>query len=801
MLVNYPKTAIAIFVGIIFQSQFAIAQEEKNIPLMKDSGTTIVKGVEGLDSVNGTDSVLIDNEELEKNSYQHPADMLQDVTSVYTSTSYADPTISVNMRGVQDFGRVNTSIDGMRQNFQKSGYQDKNGSLLVDPMLLNDIAIDKGLSSGQGGLGTIGGQVNFRTTDIDDVIKKGDEGGVIIRGETGVGKWWNGNKVKSGLTVARKLTDNVSVLAAVTKTETGDYTVGSEGNSIIRPGRVIRIQGRTMRVPTEFQIPDHLRKTENTGYSIESQMAKIKWDISEYQSLKLSYINTEAEFNKVDYVDGHGDSNLHYWRLTANEETTNENISLDYKLNTDSSWLNLNAKVYRTTTVLDEYFPASQDITDMMKPMCAMAPDSVYFMTGKRCSAQTSTYETVTHGVNINNQSFADMGDFVFIADYGFEGLRDKTKPREINAPLGAASGVASTPDGQRDLASVYLDTRLDYKEWLSLFAGVRYDTYKLKGDANLRTKFPMINPGGTDTTFAVDNNDSAVSPTVGLAIRPFDFMEIYSNYGKGWRPPSLTETLLAGGTPSHGMFASVLVPSPELKPETSTNLDVGLKLNFNELLTDDDRLTVAFSKYRTRIENYMVMHLGVVINEPGVTNTQAFVNRTDEVEIKGSELAVNYDAGFIYAHFSGSMIDVDEGNQCYNPNVIDGITGNLVNNIAPCGRTFYSPFPSQDKFTTYLGTRLFDETLDMRVTMRKTFDKDNPLDGIATAQRLLQGNSGVGYTLWDLGISYQPIEDLTFTLYGKNLTDQQYSTSLGSYRGVIQGAGRSMAAAVKYKF
>jgi len=700
------------------------------------------------------------------------------------------------MRGVQDFGRVNTSIDGMRQNFQKSGYQDRNGSLLVDPMLLNDIAIDKGLSSGKGGLGTIGGQVNFRTTDIEDVIKKGDKGGVIIRGETGVGQWWNGNKVKSGLTVARKLTDNVSVLAAITKTETGDYTVGSEGNSMIRPGPYV--DGR--RVPTEFRVADHLLKTDNSGYSLESKMAKIKWDISSSQSLKFSYINTKSDFNKVQFDAIPGSYEQKGWDLIAKEHTENENISLDYKLNTDSPWLNLDAKVYRTTTVLDEYFPESKNITNMMKPMCAIAPDSVYYMTGKRCSAQTSTYETVTHGVNINNQSFADMGDIVFISDYGFEGLRDKTKPKEINAPLGAASGVASTPDGQRELASVYLDTRLDYQEWLSLFAGVRYDTYKLEGEANLRTKFPMINPGGTDTTFAVDNSDSAISPTVGLAIRPFNFMEIYSNYGKGWRPPSLTETLLAGGTPSHGMFASVLVPSPELKPEKSTNLDVGLKLNFNELLTDDDRLTVAFSKYRTRIENYMVMHLGVVINEPGVTNTQAFVNRTDEVEIKGSELAVNYDAGFIYAHFSGSMIDVDEGNQCYNPNVIEGLSGPLVNNIAPCGRTFYSPFPSQDKFTTYLGTRLFDETLDMRVTMRKTFDKDNPIDGLAT-ERLLQGNSGVGYTLWDLGISYQPIEDLTFTLYGKNLTDQQYSTSLGSYRGVIQGAGRSMAAAVKYKF
>jgi len=100
MLVNHPKTAITLFLGLLCQSPLSFAEEGKSeAMLLKDTGTTIIKGVEGLDSVSGTDTVLIDNKELEKNSYQHPADMLQDV-QVFILQQVTPTLLSVSTCGV-----------------------------------------------------------------------------------------------------------------------------------------------------------------------------------------------------------------------------------------------------------------------------------------------------------------------------------------------------------------------------------------------------------------------------------------------------------------------------------------------------------------------------------------------------------------------------------------------------------------------------------------------------------------------------------------------------------------------------
>ncbi|SHO20476.1 TonB dependent receptor protein [Moritella viscosa] len=798
MFIDKKKPTLIVFISTALYSSSLFAQ---NLPNSESSmnnnvviGTTVVRGSNAIDGEEDSRKEIIDRAELDSSSHQHAAEMLQDAPSVYTPISYSDPTVSVNMRGVQDFGRVNTNIDGMRQNFQRSGYQDRNGSLIVDPELLSSIHIKKGVSSGSGGLGTIGGQVNFRTVDFDDVIKKNNNGGMIVRGETGVGKWANGNKYKSSFTAGYKLTDNVSVMAAVSDTKTGDYRMGSEGESIIRPGRV----QSGHRILEKFAVPDHLLNTYKTGYSMSSYLGKIRWNFSENQSLKLSYMKTKSEFNVVDYDDSRSDETLHHWRFKANDKIQNENINLGYTFQSDNPLLNLSAKVYRANTQLHEYFPESSNIPKSSQDLCITNPGKYYFMTGKRCSAQTSIYETNTYGITLNNQSFINFRDTILSADYGVEWVSDRTIPREINGPNGAASGIASTPKGSRELASTYLDTRLDYLEWLSLFAGVRFDSYKLKGDARVKTKFSNMDTG-IDETYSVTNTGYATSPTIGISIRPFDFMEISSNYGKGWRPPSLTETLLSGGTPASGLSATVLIPSPVLKPETSTNLDLGVTFNFEQLFTQDDELTLALSHYRTKVDNYMIMHLGVITPDANATDTLAFVNRTDPVIIEGSELTINYDTGFAYGGMSASIIDVDEGNQCYNPNVL--LTLKDPVNKKACGNTFYSPFPNQNKLTAYLGMRLLNQRLDTRITMRNISDKEDSVNTAAKPNRILNGNSGIGYTRWDLTLKYMATEELTINLYGRNLTDQQYSNSLGAYRGVIQAPGRSVAIGARYQF
>ncbi|MDP0908110.1 TonB-dependent receptor, partial [Klebsiella pneumoniae] len=77
--------------------------------------------------------------------------------------------------------------DGMRQNYQQSGHQQRNGTLYVDPELLSEVVIDKGASSAMGGAGVIGGIANFRTLEARDLVRPGKQVGGRVRLTSGLG--------------------------------------------------------------------------------------------------------------------------------------------------------------------------------------------------------------------------------------------------------------------------------------------------------------------------------------------------------------------------------------------------------------------------------------------------------------------------------------------------------------------------------------------------------------------------------------------------------------------------------------
>jgi hemoglobin/transferrin/lactoferrin receptor protein len=71
------------------------------------------------------------------------ADMLQNVPGVASEVTPNDPGQSINIRGMQDFGRVNILIDGARQDYQLSGHN-ANGTFYLDPQFVGQAGIVRG---------------------------------------------------------------------------------------------------------------------------------------------------------------------------------------------------------------------------------------------------------------------------------------------------------------------------------------------------------------------------------------------------------------------------------------------------------------------------------------------------------------------------------------------------------------------------------------------------------------------------------------------------------------------------------
>src|SRR4051812_39382426 len=92
-----------------------------------------------------------------------------------------EPSSAINIRGLQDFGRVAVVVDGARQNYQRSGHN-ANGSFFLDPELIGGVDVVRGPTTNIYGSGAIGGLVSFRTKDINDVVRPGERWGVDLTG-------------------------------------------------------------------------------------------------------------------------------------------------------------------------------------------------------------------------------------------------------------------------------------------------------------------------------------------------------------------------------------------------------------------------------------------------------------------------------------------------------------------------------------------------------------------------------------------------------------------------------------------
>ena len=107
---------------------------------------------------------------------------------VWTQTRGDDPGTAINIRGLQDFGRVAVLIDGARQNFQRTGHN-ADGLFYLEPEILAAVDVVRGPVANIYGSGAIGGVVSFRTKDIEDVVKAGERWGVLVNGMYGSNMW------------------------------------------------------------------------------------------------------------------------------------------------------------------------------------------------------------------------------------------------------------------------------------------------------------------------------------------------------------------------------------------------------------------------------------------------------------------------------------------------------------------------------------------------------------------------------------------------------------------------------------
>lgn len=110
-------------------------------------------------------------------------DFLSGIPGVFVTNKRNSGAITVNIRGLQNENRVPVIIDGaFRSTPSWQGYAGSSTRTYLDPDLLSNVEIQKGVSFGADGVGATGGVIRMKTIGWEDIIPDDKDWGFRIAG-------------------------------------------------------------------------------------------------------------------------------------------------------------------------------------------------------------------------------------------------------------------------------------------------------------------------------------------------------------------------------------------------------------------------------------------------------------------------------------------------------------------------------------------------------------------------------------------------------------------------------------------
>ncbi|MCZ7857322.1 TonB-dependent hemoglobin/transferrin/lactoferrin family receptor [Agrobacterium salinitolerans] len=741
---------------------------------------------------------VVGREAIQSAGVRNTRDVFNRVSGVYAGEGNGSfPTVSPNVRGLQESGRVVVSIDGARQNAQRgatfggtASYTASAGQGYVDVAFIRAVEIEKITNARSGNAGSLGGKVEFRTVSADDLIAEGENKG----GEVNVSRGTNGYDFQGSVLGAARSPDGpLSFVAGYSRTILDEYKIGTKGEA--------RSTALTMK--------DLLgRDGWSTFFKGEGEFGDVK--------ASLSWMHQENDFVQgastvIDRESVRNDS------VVAKLDWDPESELIDFK---SSLWLNDNmthelraARKYAVETNLDM---------------------------GLR-----------SFGGSLENTSRFDTAAGALSLNYGAEAFRDiatsvATSAKIAENPSFASSYTSFSPAGRRDVASLFLNGELEPADWITLSGGVRYDWSRLKGSAtyysvkesivttsvpcdlvrNHYTALEYFNrvflpanspiwasryniflvsiwprtsancmPGTGITTNTpvteypshevdIDRTYSAWLPSATIELKPVDWFRPYVSYSQSLRPPTILEAFFAGARPGDSAGYEY-APNQALRAEKATTYEIGANVSFDGVLLDDDSIRIKMAAFRREVKDYIA--LGYLVTDQVLDRTYtSFVNLDGTTYMRGLEFEGNYDARNFWLGGSATLLKTEwpEKTQVFS-NGTTTTTGEIVawpGDVAP-----------KVKLTLDGGMRFFDEKFSLGArlnhvtpTQSRTLDTEGNLREVTDP-----------YTTVDLYGSYAFNDKATLRFAVNNLTDRKYIPAASAYTA----PGRTFIATMNVKF
>ena len=214
------------------------------------------------------------------------------------------------------------------------------------------------------------------------------------------------------------------------------------------------------------------------------------------------------------------------------------------------------------------------------------------------CIGEHRGYLLDTVGVDVNNTSRFEFGDWRNAITYGLDAFQDDV----VTSDLRGNSNI-TTPGGMRTVSGGFV-------QWKENYCTCSRRSARFATTITSWTR-QHVSPAATACRRR--------SPS---ALTPVAVLTPYVSYAEGYRAPSITETLIAGacratggdsffrcpsGTPGPGADSTFcFLPNPNLRPEVGKNKEIGLNLKYNDIFTSGDSFRGKFNLFRNDVDDYI---------------------------------------------------------------------------------------------------------------------------------------------------------------------------------------------------
>lgn len=232
-----------------------------------------------------------------------------------------------------------------------------------------------------------------------------------------------------------------------------------------------------------------------------------------------------------------------------------------------------------------------------------------------------SVDHTFTYGVELTRTDF-----------------RQKRDGRATNLLTGTVSNVISPdtfpvrdfPVSETSQAAAYVQDEISFADGtFRLIPAVRVDYYKL--DPELDPIFAADNPG----VVVSDLSETSVSPKLGAVWHFSEGWSLFGGYQHGFRAPPYSDVNLGF---TNLQFGYTAIPNPDLKPETSNGVELGLRFS-------NDVVYAEVSAYYNRYDDFI--ESAVQVSQPPQTPLIVFQSQNiADAQIHGIEARAGVDLG-----------------------------------------------------------------------------------------------------------------------------------------------------------